>query len=197
MSYPTYTHPNWEQPNRENPDQDDGNVRYLLFSATFPKPLRDLAREYLASNHVRFRVGRAGSTHGNIKQQIIPVDPSLKRDALMTALNSIPPCRTIVFVNSKRMADDLDDYLFNLQLPCTSMHSDRTQYEREAAMRGFRSGESPILITTPVTARGIDVQNVRHVINYDLPTIEYGGIEEYTHRIGKCQEVPHILVLAC
>lgn len=168
-----------------------------MFSATFPKPLRDLAKEYLASDHVRFRVGRAGSTHANIKQQVLEVDAHLKRDALMAALSSIDPCRTIVFVNSKRMADELDDYLYNLQMPCTSMHSDRTQYEREAAMRGFRSGESPILITTGVTARGIDVRNVRHVINYDLPSIEYGGIEEYTHRIGKCRKASHILVSDC
>lgn len=167
-------------------------MRYLLFSATFPKPLRDLAKEYLASDHVRFRVGRAGSTHTNIKQRVLHVDASLKRDALMTALDSFEPCRTIVFVNNKRMADDLDDYLFNLQLPCTSMHADRTQYEREAAMRGFRSGESPILITTGVTARGIDVRNVRHVINYDLPTMEYGGIEEYIHRIGKWKRIPQL-----
>ena len=164
-------------------------MRYLLFSATFPKPLRDLAREYLASDHVRFRVGRAGSTHGNIKQQVVQVEPRLKRDALMTALSSVDPCRTIVFVNTKRMADELDDYLYNLQMPCTSMHSDRTQYEREAAMRGFRSGEAPILITTGVTARGIDVRNVRHVINYDLPSMDHGGIEEYVHRIGECKQL--------
>jgi ATP-dependent RNA helicase DDX3X len=155
-----------------------------MFSATFPKAVRDLAKQYLSKNHVRFRVGRAGSTHVNIKQEVIQVDSSLKRDALTTALSSIDPCRTIVFVNYKRTADELDDYLFNTGMPCTSMHADRTQSEREAAMRNFRSGRSPILITTGVTARGIDVRNVRHVINYDLPSIEHGGISEYIHRIG-------------
>ncbi|SPO00026.1 related to ATP-dependent RNA helicase [Cephalotrichum gorgonifer] len=172
-------------------NQDEGNVRYLLFSATFPKPLRDLAKLHLAANHVRFRVGRAGSTHGNIKQEVLYVDANLKRDALTTALKSIDPCRTIVFVNSKRTADDLDDYLFNMDMPCTSMHSDRTQAEREAAMRGFRSGEAPILITTAVTARGIDVRHVRHVINYDLPSMDHGGIEEYIHRIGRTGRIGH------
>ena len=67
----------------------------------------------------------------------------------------------------------------------TSTHRDRTQAEREAAMRSFRAGTAPILIATGVMARGIDVQNVMHVINYDLPSMDHGGIEEYTHRIGK------------
>ena len=92
--------------------------------------------------------------------------------------------RTIIFVNSRIEADNLDDFLYNLKLPVTSIHGDRTQQEREAAMRGFRSGNAPILVATGVSARGIDVRNVMHVINYDLPSIDYGGIEEYTHRIG-------------
>jgi ATP-dependent RNA helicase DDX3X len=138
----------------------------------------------MAANHVRFRVGRAGSTVENIRQQVTQIEPHLKRQALVALLSSMPPCRTIVFVNNKRAADELDDFLFNMGLPCTSMHSDRTQLEREASMRAFRAGKAPILIATGVTARGIDVRNVRHVINYDLPSMEYGGIEEYTHRIG-------------
>jgi ATP-dependent RNA helicase DDX3X len=64
------------------------------------------------------------------------------------------------------------------------MHSDRTQREREDAMRAFRNGSTPILIATGVTARGIDVRNVKYVINYDLPSTEHGGITEYIHRIG-------------
>ncbi len=111
-------------------------------------------------------------------------DPAQKQRALIDLLNSMPPTRTIVFVNSKRMADELDASLFGLGLPCTSMHADRTQKEREDAMRAFRSGTAPILITTGVAARGIDVRNVTHVINFDLPSLDYGGIEEYTHRIG-------------
>lgn len=95
------------------------------------------------------------------------------------------PSRTIIFVNSKRAADDLDDFLFNKSMPCTSIHADRTQREREDSMRAFRAGNSPILIATGVSARGIDVPNVAHVINFDLPSHTHGGIEEYTHRIGE------------
>lgn len=165
-------------------EQEEGNVKYMLFSATFPKSARDLAKTHLAENHVRFRVGRAGSSHGNIKQEIIFVEFTMKRQALLDLMASLEPCRTIIFVNNKRTADELDDFLFHKGFPCTSMHSDRTQKEREAAMRAFRSGLSPVLIATGVTARGIDVRSVKHVINYDLPSIDHGGIEEYTHRIG-------------
>ena len=108
-----------------------------------------------------------------------------KRDLLLKVLEEMHGVRTIIFVNSRGEADNLDDFLYNTGLPVTSMHSDRTQYEREYAMRAFRSGNAPILIATGVSARGIDVRNVMHVINYDLPSMEHGGIEEYTHRIGK------------
>jgi ATP-dependent RNA helicase DDX3X len=156
----------------------------MLFSATFPKAIRELAKTHLAESHVRFRVGRIGSSHKNIKQNIIQVSNENKRKVLIDLLTTLDPCRTIIFVNSKRMADEIDDFLFNQNFPCTSMHSERTQLEREAAMRAFRSAKAPILIATGVMARGIDVKNVLHVINYDLPSMEYGGIEEYTHRIG-------------
>lgn len=165
-------------------EQDEGNIIYGLFSATFPKAARDLARDYLAASHVRFRVGRAGSTTANIKQAVIQAERDEKRDKLVALLNELHGVRTLVFVNSRQEVDNLDDFLFNTGLPVTSMHGDRTQMEREAALRSFRSGKAPILIATGVMARGIDVRNVMHVVNYDLPSMDYGGIEEYTHRIG-------------
>ncbi|KDN61868.1 putative DEAD/DEAH box helicase [Colletotrichum sublineola] len=166
-------------------EQQEGNIKYMLFSATFPKPLRDLAKEHLSSSSVRINIGRIGSTHANIMQRVFEVAPFDKKTALKEHINSLPACRTIIFVNSKRTVDDLDDFLYNLGFPCTSMHSDRTQLEREASMRAFRAGKSPILIATGISARGIDVKNVNHVINYDLPSMDHGGIEEYTHRIGR------------
>ncbi|KAJ3473008.1 hypothetical protein NLG97_g10576 [Lecanicillium saksenae] len=172
-------------------DQDEGNVKYGLFSATFPKTARDLAKEHLAAAHVRFRVGRAGSTTENIKQIIVQTEPHEKRNVLLQLLNEMHGVRTIIFANSRQEVDCLDDFLFNMKLPVTSMHSERTQLEREAAMRAFRAGTAPILIATGVTARGIDVRNVMHVINYDLPSMDHGGIEEYTHRIGRTGRIGH------
>ncbi|KAH8754065.1 DEAD/DEAH box helicase [Diaporthe sp. PMI_573] len=166
-------------------EQEEGNIQYLLFSATFPKRVRELAMTHLATEHVRFRVGRAGRANDNIVQNIVQTDPSMKRQAMYDLLHSMPPARTLIFVNNKRTADELDDFLFNRGLPCTSIHADRTQLEREDAMRAFRKGTMPIMIATGVSARGIDVRNVCHVINFDLPSHDHGGIEEYTHRIGR------------
>lgn len=166
----------------------------MLFSATFPGAVRKLAKDHLAMNHIRIRVGRIGSSHANISQDIIFVKQELKREALLDLLYSLTPARTIIFVNSKRTADEIDDFLFHKGMPCTSMHSDRTQREREDAMRAFRSGKSALLIATGVTARGIDVRNVRYVINFDLPSADHGGIQEYVHRIGK---LPFISKVSC
>lgn len=166
-------------------EQDEGNVKFCLFSATFPKAARELAAEYLSEQHVRIRIGRAGSTTEAIMQNIIEIDRNHKRKALMDLLAEMPGVRTIIFANSVREVDNLDDFLFNNGLPVTSIHRDRSQREREAALRSFRAGEAPILVASGVLARGIDVKNVHHIINYELPSIDHGGIEEYTHRIGK------------
>lgn len=166
-------------------EQDLGNIKFGLFSATFPQEARNLAKDHLAASHVRFRVGRVGSTTANIKQVIFQVARNEKREKLLDLLQEMTGIRTIIFVNSRQAADDLDDFLFNTGLPVTSIHGDRTQVEREYAMRAFRSGNAPILVATGVSARGIDVKNVMHVINYELPSMNHGGIEEYTHRIGK------------
>ncbi|KAM4065114.1 DEAD/DEAH box helicase [Hirsutella rhossiliensis] len=172
-------------------EQDEGNIVYGLFSATFPKAARDLARDHLSASHVRFRVGRAGSTTENIRQTVMQAERDEKRDKLVNLLNGMHGVRTLIFVNSRQEVDNLDDFLFNTGVPVTSMHSDRTQMEREAALRAFRSGKAPILVATGVMARGIDVRNVMHVINYDLPSMDYGGIEEYTHRIGRTGRMGH------
>lgn len=105
-----------------------------MFSATFNKSCRELARKYLANDHVRIRIGRAGSAHLNIVQNIVYADEPMKKRCLYDLLLSMPPSRTLIFVNSKQQADFLDDYLFNMGLPSTSIHSDRTQREREDAL---------------------------------------------------------------
>lgn len=135
-------------------DQEEGNITYMMFSATFPKMAREIAKEHLSHDHVRIRVGRAGSSHTNIKQEIVYVEASSKRQALYDLLLSTPPARTIIFVNTKRTADEIDDFLFNNDLPCGSIHSERTQREREDSIRAFRTGKMPILIATGVSARG-------------------------------------------
>ncbi|PWY92862.1 DEAD/DEAH box RNA helicase [Aspergillus heteromorphus CBS 117.55] len=168
---------------------EDADHRYMMFSATFNKECRQLARKFLADDHVRVRIGRPGSTHVNVDQSIVYAEPHLKKQALYDLLLSMPPSRTLIFVNSKSQADFLDDYLFNMGLPSTSIHSDRTQREREDALRAFKTAKCPILVATGVSARGLDIKNVMHVINFDLPSASHGGINEYIHRIGRTARI--------
>ncbi|KAJ4373907.1 hypothetical protein N0V83_002646 [Neocucurbitaria cava] len=167
----------------------DADHTYLMFSATFPKSARRLAKEYMDTEAVRIKVGRVGSTHENIKQHIIYVNESEKNQALFDLIFSDGPQRTLVFTNSKIKCDMVDDFLYNKGLPVTSIHSDRTQREREDALRSFRTGRCAIMVATGVTARGLDVANVKHVINYDLPSTQHDGITEYVHRIGRTARI--------
>ncbi|KAI4146549.1 MAG: hypothetical protein LQ341_002046 [Variospora aurantia] len=166
----------------------DSDHVYLFFSATFNKQARTVAKKYLSTDHVRVRVGRAGSTHANITQQIVYAEPSQKRTALWDLLMSMPPARTMVFANTKREVDLIDDFLWNKGLPTTSIHSDRTQREREDAIRAYKLGKAPILVTTGVAARGLDLKNTLHIVNYDFPD----DINEYVHRIGRTARIGNI-----
>lgn len=112
----------------------DADHTYLMFSATFPKSARRLAKEYMDKDYLRIKVGRVGSTHQNITQTIVYVDEREKDQALFDLIFSSEPQRTLIFVNSKRKCDIVDDFLYNKGLPCTSIHSDRTQREREDAL---------------------------------------------------------------
>ena len=113
---------------------EDADHVYMMFSATFPKVAREMAREYLAQDHFRIRVGRAGQAHKNIRQVIVHVDQDQKREALFDLLFSLEPSRTLIFCNSKAQVDLLDDFLYNRELPTTSIHADRNQREREDAL---------------------------------------------------------------
>ncbi|KXG46145.1 uncharacterized protein PGRI_050010 [Penicillium griseofulvum] len=168
---------------------EDDDHRYLMFSATFNKEFRKLAKQYLNQDHVRLRVGRAGSSHHNVVQNVHWIDKDKKMRAIYDLLISMPPVRTLIFVNSKEQVDFVDDYLYNSGMPTTSIHSGRTQREREDAMRAFRTAKCPIMVATGVSARGLDVINVLHVVNYDLPSAIHGGITEYIHRIGRTARI--------
>ncbi|KAJ5162220.1 DEAD/DEAH box RNA helicase, partial [Penicillium capsulatum] len=168
---------------------EDEDHQYMMFSATFDKECRALARQYLSTDHVRLRVGRPGSSHLNVHQQVIYVDQNQKKVALSDLLKSMLPVRTLIFVNNKKTVDEVDDYLYHNGFPSTSIHSDRTQREREDAVRSFRKAESPIMVGTGVSSRGLDIVNVMHVVNYDLPTPIHGGITEYIHRIGRTARI--------
>ena len=152
----------------------------LMYSATFPREIQRLAGDFL-KDYVFLSVGRVGSTSENIVQTILQVDDRDKRQYLVDILRSNSKGLTLIFVETKRGAEALDDYLYRAGFPSTSIHGDRTQIQREAALQAFRTGECPIIVATAVAARGLDIPNVTHVINYDLP----GDIDDYVHRIGR------------
>ncbi|KAI9025205.1 P-loop containing nucleoside triphosphate hydrolase protein [Phycomyces nitens] len=153
----------------------------LMFSATFPRDIQYLARDFL-KDYVFLSVGRVGSTSENITQKIMYVEDEDKRSALLDILHSTEvPGLTLIFVETKRMADTLSEFLLDHNFPATSIHGDRTQRERERALDSFRSGRTPVMVATAVAARGLDIANVSHVISYDLPT----DIDDYVHRIGR------------
>ncbi|KAH8264516.1 hypothetical protein KR038_009379 [Drosophila bunnanda] len=164
-----------------------GQRQTLMFSATFPKQIQELASDFL-SNYIFLAVGRVGSTSENITQTILWVYEQDKRSYLLDLLSSIRDgpeyCKdnlTLIFVETKKGADSLEEFLYQCNHPVTSIHGDRTQKEREEALRCFRSGDCPILVATAVAARGLDIPHVKHVINFDLPS----DVEEYVHRIGR------------
>ncbi|EDV94811.1 ATP-dependent RNA helicase bel isoform X2 [Drosophila grimshawi] len=164
-----------------------GQRQTLMFSATFPKQIQELASDFL-SNYIFLAVGRVGSTSENITQTLLWVYDQDKRSYLLDLLSSIrdgpeysKDNLTLIFVETKKGADSLEEFLYQCNHPVTSIHGDRTQKEREEALRCFRSGDCPILVATAVAARGLDIPHVTHVINFDLPT----DVEEYVHRIGR------------
>ncbi|KAG0321957.1 DEAD-box ATP-dependent RNA helicase [Dissophora globulifera] len=168
----------------EKEDMPGVNERHtLMFSATFPRDIQHLARDFLR-DYVFLSVGRVGSTSENITQKIEYVEDEDKRSVLLDILHSQPKGDmglTLIFVETKRMADTLSDFLLGKNFPATSIHGDRTQQERERALDMFRSGRCPVMVATAVAARGLDIPNVTHVISYDVPT----DIDDYVHRIGR------------
>eukprot|EP01092_Planopodium_desertum_P011999 TRINITY_DN55930_c0_g1_i3.p1 TRINITY_DN55930_c0_g1~~TRINITY_DN55930_c0_g1_i3.p1 ORF type:complete len:299 (-),score=60.15 TRINITY_DN55930_c0_g1_i3:167-1063(-) len=158
----------------------------LLFSATFPKEIQRLATDLLQADYIFLRVGRVGSTTENITQRIELVTDSDKKSVLIDLLHSVSGL-TLVFVETKKAAEMLEDFLADQGFPATSIHGDRTQRERENALYTFRTGKTPTLVATDVAARGLDIDNVAHVINFDLPAV----IDDYVHRIGRTGRAGH------
>jgi superfamily II DNA/RNA helicase len=152
----------------------------MMFSATFPKEIQILARDFL-NNYIFLAVGRVGSTSINITQRLEWVEENEKRSFLLDLLRTEPNALTLVFVETKRGADDLERFLVSEYYPAISIHGDKSQSDREDALRMFRSAQKPILVATAVAARGLDISNVKFVVNFDLPT----DIDEYVHRIGR------------
>lgn len=156
----------------------------LMFSATFPEEIQRLAGKFL-NNYLFLAVGIVGSACADVEQHFHLV-PKFEKRLKLTELITKEGCeKTLVFVEKRRTADFIATYLSEHDFPTTSIHGDRFQREREEALTDFKSGRMGVLVATAVAARGLDIKNVYHVINYDMPH----SIDEYVHRIGRTGRV--------
>ena len=152
----------------------------LLFSATMPKQMEEISRAYL-TNPARVQVATPGKAADKIKQALHYVTKEGKTELLKDYLNASPEGLALVFSRTKHGAEKLKKHLEACGYKAQSIHGNKSQGQRERAIKAFKSGEARILVATDVAARGIDIPDVSHVYNYDLPEVP----ENYVHRIGR------------
>ncbi len=153
----------------------------LLFSATMPKQIEELAQEYL-TDPIRVEAAAPGKTADKIDQYIhFVTGKDQKTQLLRQSLTDNPDGRAMVFLKTKHSAEKLSKHLENIGFAAASIHGNKSQSQRERALKAFKDGEMRVLVATDVAARGIDIPGVTHVYNYDLPTVA----EAYVHRIGR------------
>ena len=152
----------------------------LLFSATMPQEIQDLSRNIL-SKPVKVEVNPQATTVDKIAQSIFFVEGTEKRKLLKHILEDSASERVLVFTRTKHRANNLAKQLNRARIPAEAIHGDKSQTARTRALANFKSGRTSILVATDIAARGLDIDAVTHVINFDLPNIP----ESYVHRIGR------------
>ncbi len=152
----------------------------LLFSATMPQDIQDLANSIL-NNPVYVEVTPQATTVEKIQQAIYFVEKNDKRSLLVHLLSDKAVKRTLVFTRTKHRANQLVKHLSTASIHAEAIHGNKSQSAREKALSNFKSGVTRVLVATDIAARGIDVDDITHVINFDLPNES----ESYVHRIGR------------
>lgn len=152
----------------------------VFFSATMAKPIMDLTKKYQTNPEI-IRVAKNELTVSKIEQVYYEVKPSLKMELMTRLMNINNYALSVVFCNTKRMTDEVTENLGARGILAEALHGDLSQAQRDKVMGKFRKGLCSVLVATDVAARGIDVDNVEAVFNYDLPLDE----EYYVHRIGR------------
>lgn len=152
----------------------------VLFSATMPKPILDITKNF-QRNSKMIKVTKKELTVPKIEQYYFDVKPKSKDEVLSRLLDIYSPKRSVVFCNTKKQVDILVNTLLGRGYFAAALHGDLKQEQRDRVMQGFRAGKTDILVATDVAARGIDVDDIEAVFNYDIPQDE----EYYVHRIGR------------
>ena len=151
-----------------------------LFSATIPPQIETLIKWAMRAPHT-IEIGARRTPAETVKHVIYPVSESQKSDLLRALLDSVNYDSVIIFCRTKHGADRVAGLLKKNNHAVAVLHSNRTQKEREQALQGFRDGKYEVLVATDIAARGLDIADVSHVINYDVPQHP----EDYIHRIGR------------
>ncbi|KAL1453437.1 hypothetical protein WDU94_007577, partial [Cyamophila willieti] len=156
----------------------------LMWSATWPKEVQKLAEDFLV-DYVQLNIGSLNPTANHNIVQIVDVcqehEKDYKLQGLLSQIGSQRTNKTIIFVETKRKADDITRSVRNKGWPAVAIHGNKSQQERDRVLNEFRVGRASILVATDVAARGLDVDDVKFVINYDYPN----NCEDYIHRIGR------------
>ena len=152
----------------------------LFFSATMPKEIGTLAGELLR-DPAEVRVSPVATTVEKVEQRVVFATSEQKRPLLLETLADPAVTRVLVFTRTKHRADQVTRHLEAAGVDADAIHGNKSQSQRERALAGFRAGRTRVLVATDVAARGIDVDGISHVVNYDLPNVP----ESYVHRIGR------------
>ncbi|MEQ8790936.1 MAG: DEAD/DEAH box helicase [Pirellulaceae bacterium] len=156
------------------------NRQTLMFSATMPPEIRRLASEWLREP-VHVQVAPVAAPAELVEQSVVFVEPKQKAALLTQFLRSTPSSRTLVFSRTKHGADKIVRSLTRSGIRAEAIHGNKSQSVRQRALEKFKSDRPPVLVATDIASRGLDIDGVSHVINYDLPEVP----ESYVHRIGR------------
>lgn len=155
-----------------------------MWSATWPKEVRNLAEEFLNS-YVQVNIGSLQLAANHNILQIVDIceehEKEEKLAALLEEISSNEDNKTLIFVETRKKVENITRGIRRYGYPAVCMHGDKSQQERDHVLREFRKGRSPILVATDVAARGLDVDGIKYVINFDYPN----SSEDYIHRIGR------------
>ncbi|XP_075164327.1 ATP-dependent RNA helicase p62-like [Haematobia irritans] len=158
----------------------------LMWSATWPKEVRQLAEDFLGNNYIQINIGSLElAANHNIRQFVEVCMESEKGQRLKGLLSEIydqpQPGKIIIFVATKKKVDELSRFIYGFGVRVGSIHGDKSQTDRDNVLNDFRLGRTNILVATDVAARGLDVDGIKYVINFDFPQ----SSEDYIHRIGR------------
>jgi len=155
-----------------------------MWSATWPREIQRLARDFCREDPVKITIGAEElSANPDIKQEIMVVDDHSKRDRFMEWVRGTVGSedKVLIFTETKRGADSLCRELQYQQMSAAAIHGDKEQRQRDRTLHDFKTGRTNMLVATDVAQRGLDIKDVKYVVNYDIPKTQ----EDYIHRIGR------------